>query len=302
MIFSELYSVYYNTVARIIEMAFQPGVAEKELQQCVVEHAFSESVLTILPALKAGKWPLLQKNLSPVLQHVPTMPLTMLEKRWLKAIMEEPRLKLFEIEMPELGEVEPLFTRDDYRIYDQYADGDPFEDEAYIRHFRLLLSAMKTERPVRITMRNRHGTERKVRFYPKGFEYSIKDDKIRVLADGCKFRQFNLGRILSCEYYDGDGPWTEKPQEEQYRELTLLITDERGALERAMLHFAHFEKQAERTDAEKYILRLKYYESDETELVIRILSFGPYVKVLEPESFVTLIKERLILQKSCGLR
>lgn len=302
MIFSELYSVYYNTVARIIEMAFQPGVTEKELQQCVVEHAFSESVLTILPALKAGKWPLLQKDLSPILQHVPTMPLTMLEKRWLKAIMEEPRLKLFEIEMPELDEVEPLFTRDDYRIYDQYADGDPFEDEAYIRHFRLLLSAMKTERPVRITMRNRHGTERKVRFYPKGFEYSIKDDKIRVLADGCKFRQFNLGRILSCEYYDGDGPWTEKPQEEQYRELTLLITDERGALERAMLHFAHFEKQAERTDAEKYILRLKYYESDETELVIRILSFGPYVKVLEPESFVALIKERLILQKSCGLR
>lgn len=302
MIFSELYSVYYNTVARIIAMAFQPGITERELQQCVVEHAFSESVLTILPALKAGKWPLLQKDLSPVLRHVPVMPLTTLEKRWLKAIMEDSRIKLFGIELPELGGVEPLFTRDDYRIYDQYADGDPFEDETYIRHFRLLLSAMKTGRPVRITMRNRHGREMKLRFYPKGFEYSIKDDKIRVLADGCKFRQFNLGRILSCAYYDGDGPWTEKPPEEQYRELTLLITDERSALERAMLHFAHFEKQAERADGERYILRLKYYESDETELVIRILSFGPYVKVLEPESFVALIKERLILQKSCGLR
>lgn len=302
MIFSELYSVYYNTVARILEMAFQPGVTEKELCQCVAEHAFSESVLTILPALKTGKWPLLRKDLSPVLQHVPAMPLTLLERRWLKAIMEEPRLKLFDIEMPELGEVEPLFTRDDYRIYDQYADGDPFEDETYIRHFRLLLSAMKTERPVRITMKNRYGAERQVRFYPKGFEYSMKDDKIRVLADRCKFRQFNLGRIISCEYYEGSGPWTEKPQEERCRELTLLITDERSALERAMLHFAHFEKQAERADGEKYILRLKYYESDETELVIRILSFGPYVRVLEPESFVALIRERLILQKSCGLR
>ena len=29
MIFSELYSAYYNTVARIIETAFKPGVTEK---------------------------------------------------------------------------------------------------------------------------------------------------------------------------------------------------------------------------------------------------------------------------------
>ena len=41
---------------------------------------------------------------------------------------------------------------------------------------------------------------------------------------------------------------------------------------------------------------------DETEIVIRVLSFGPYVKVLETESFVNLIKERLISQKSCELK
>ena len=41
---------------------------------------------------------------------------------------------------------------------------------------------------------------------------------------------------------------------------------------------------------------------DETEIVIRVLSFGPYVKALEPESFVNLIKERLISQKSCELK
>ena len=41
---------------------------------------------------------------------------------------------------------------------------------------------------------------------------------------------------------------------------------------------------------------------DETEIVIRVLSFGPYIKVLEPECFVNLIKERLISQKSCELK
>ena len=68
-----------------------------------------------------------------------------------------------------------------------------------------------------------------------------------------------------------------------------------------MLHFAHFEKQAERLEDNRYILKLKYYENDETEIVIRVLSFGPCVRVVEPESFVSLIKERLISQQDCGL-
>ena len=104
MIFSELYSAYYNTVAKIMEAAFNPEATEKDLQRCVMEEAFSESVLTILPALKSGKWPLLHENLSPVLLHKPTMPLTNLEKRWLKAIAEDPRVKLFGVKFPELDE------------------------------------------------------------------------------------------------------------------------------------------------------------------------------------------------------
>lgn len=152
MIFSELYSVYYNTVAKIMEAAFNPEATEKDLQRCVMEEAFSESVLTILPALKSGKWPLLHEDLSPVLLHKPTMPLTNLEKRWLKAIAEDPRVKLFDVAFPELNDVEPLFTRDDYKIYDQYSDGDPFEAEAYIEHFRLMLSAIRSECPVQMTM------------------------------------------------------------------------------------------------------------------------------------------------------
>lgn len=302
MIFSELYSVYYNTVAKIIEEALKPEATENDLRRCVAEEAFSESVLTILPSLKSGKWPLLNDDLSPVLLHKPTMPLTNLEKRWLKAISEDPRVKLFGVEFPELDNVEPLFTREDYKIYDQYGDGDPFEDEQYIKHFRLILSAIRNNRPVQITMVSRHGKNVRVRFFPKGFEYSIKDDKIRVIATGCKFKQFNLGRVVSCDFYNGHDPWHEKPKTERRKDLTLLIANERNAPERVMLHFAHFEKRAERTDGDKYILHLKYYENDETEIVIRVLSFGPYVKVLEPESFVNLIKERLISQKSCELK
>ncbi len=302
MIFSELYSVYYNTVARILEAAFDPRTTERDLQKCVAKEAFSESTLTILPALRSGRWPLLKDDMSPVLLRKPTMPLTLLEKRWLKAVSEDPRVRLFGAEFPDLDDTEPLFTREDYRIYDQYSDGDPYEDEEYIKHFRLLLNAARSDLPVRAVMTNRHGKEARIRFFPKGFEYSAKDDKIRIIAGGSRFKHYNLGRIVNCELYKGDGTWEEKPQEEQLKELSLLITNERNTLERAMMHFAHFERRAERTNDGRYILRLKYYESDETEIVIRVLSFGPFVKVLEPQSFEKLIKERLISQKSCELR
>ncbi len=301
MIFSELYSAYYRTVAGILTKAFDPAVTEKELRQQVNENAFSESALTILPALKSGRWPLLRDDLSPVIGHVPAMPLTTLEKRWLKALTDDPRLRLFDVDFPDLDGVDPLFTREDYKIYDQYGDGDPYEDENYRRNFRTLLAAIRENRPVKITMDNRHGRRMTVRFYPKGFEYSLKDDKIRVIADGCRFGQFNLGRIRTCEPYTG-GAWQERPRQERRKELVLSITDRRNALERAMLHFAHFEKQAERIDEDHYTLRLKYYEDDETEMVIRILQFGPYVRVEEPQSFVNLIRQRLIAQKSCELR
>ena len=64
-------------------------------------------------------------------------------------------------------------------------------------------------------------------------------------------------------------------------------------------YFAHFEKQAERIEADRYRVTVSYDKDDETEIVIRILSFGPMIRVTAPQHFVELIKERLINQKSC---
>lgn len=121
MIFSELYSAYYNTVARIITAAFDKNTTEKDLDRIVSENAFSESVLTIMPSLKSGKWKLLDGSLKPLLKHKPTMPLTLLQKRWLKAVSLDKRVRLFDVQFPDLSDVEPLFTEDDYKVYDEYS-------------------------------------------------------------------------------------------------------------------------------------------------------------------------------------
>ena len=64
-----------------------------------------------------------------------------------------------------------------------------------------------------------------------------------------------------------------------------------------MTHFSHFEKSVKKLDDLHYRVRLIYDADDEAELVIRVLSFGPMVKAVAPERFVSKIRERLIKQK-----
>ncbi len=300
MIFHEIYSVYYQTVAKILTAA--NGSNTSELRRIILQNAFAESHMAILPALESGRWPLLTAAGTSILEHEPTMPLTLLEKRWLKSLLDDPRLKLFGVELPGLEDVKPLFTREDYRVYDRYLDGDPYADQGYIQRFQTVLEAIRTMRPLAAQVANRRGGAFWVRFYPIGLEYSAKDDKFRVLAQGCKQHHFNLARIQQCTFYDGFRPIKHPTRMPRSKTLTLEITDSRNALERVMLHFAHFEKQCERLPGEKYLLRLQYSDADETELVIRVLSFGPRVRVLSPDSFIDLIKERLQQQKDSGIR
>lgn len=301
MIFSELYSAYYNAIAEVLSHIIQGETDEKVLQETVVKHAFSESILTILPSLKNEKWQLLKSDMTTPIQNIPSLPLTMLEKRWLKSISLDPRVRLFDLSFGGLENVDPLFTPNDYVVYDKYTDGDPYFDEGYITRFHTILEALRGKYPLKIEMVNRKGNLITMNVLPIRLEYSEKDDKFRLLTSGCRYcNTVNLARIVSCKKYKGNFvPSKESPP--FLKTVTLKICDERNALERCMLHFAHFEKQAERIDEDHYLVRIRYDKDDETEMVIRILGFGPLIEVTEPDSFRKLIIDRLQKQKSCGL-
>ena len=302
MIFNEIYSAYYNTVAKIIASIINGNADEKTINKIIDENAFGESMLTVLPSLKGEKWQLVKADMTTPIQRIPTMPLTTIQKQWLKAISLDPRIKLFNIEFQGLEDVEPLFTSEDYCIYDKYMNGDPYEDEAYIQRFRTILSALNEKRPLKIQMVNRKGDIVSMTVMPQHLEYSEKDDKFRLINTGCRYGGIvNLVRIISCEKCGKIGYTPQHVSIESKESLTLRISDERNALERTLLHFAHFEKRVERIDEKRYLVHIKYNKSDETEMVIRILSFGPMVEVVEPEDFKKLIIDRLKSQKSCEL-
>ncbi len=302
MIFNEIYGTYYKAVAKILKAATEHKVDKKELTEIIERNTFGESMLNIEPALREGRWQLIGSDGTTPVENPPTMPLTTLQKRWLKAIFADPRIKLFMDEIPELSDVEPLFTSENVTVFDKYSDGDDFEDETYIQNFRFILKAIKERLPLEIEQKSREGRVKGIIIMPEYLEYSEKDDKFRLVGSGKWYDMtVNLGRIQKCSIHKGSfAPKARENERAAEKSLEFELVDERNALERAMLHFAHFAKEAEKLDEDRYKIKIFYDRADEREMVIRILSFGPMVRVTAPEDFVNLIKERLKKQKSCG--
>ena len=302
MIFSELYSAYYNAVTAILAEAVKRPLNRSELRDIIEKNAFCESTLNIESAIDNERWQIIRPDGTTPLKHVPTLPLTTLEKRWIKAVSLDPRIRLFSDEMPDFADVEPLFTPADISVFDKYSDGDPYEDAHYIKIFRRILDAVKAHRPLHIDATNRKGHAFHMVLMPEYLEYSEKDDKFRLIGSGSRRgRTINIARIVSCKPYNK--PFESAPERQERRrceKVEFELYDRRNALERVLLHFAHFEKQAEKLTENKYRVTVAYDKDDETEMVIRILSFGPMIRVTSPNHFVELIKERLLSQKNCG--
>ena len=307
MLFHEIYSSYYIAVSSILKEAVRGTLTGKKLNALVQEHAFGESLLTIPDGLKGEKWRLIHKDLSTPLEEEPSMPLTILEKRWMKALLLDPRIRLFMPDMTGLKEiglggiglkeigledVEPLFTPDMIVYYDRYSDGDDYENPEYIRHFRTILQALQDEQDIFVSFESRLHAKPQLVVTPHYLEYSEKDDRFRLVAAGHRRRWvINLSRITACEPAHRNDRVQLK--EAPAKTVTFELEDRRNAMERVLLHFSHLEKETKRLDDRRYRVTLKYDRQDETEMVIRIMSFGSAIRVTEPDSFVALIRERI---------
>jgi len=254
------------------------------------------------------------------LTNITDFPLSKIEKMWLKSIYSDPRIRLFLDEnaaVPCLDDVEPLFDWDDFVLFDKYNDGDPYENPHYIEMFRKILQAIKYGSRLKIEYRKKtvnladysNGSksdpqEREilVRYIdPEHLEYSERDDRFRLIGNIPGFRTIaiNVVSIVSCEEADRIDELNAEFQlknsgEKALRSAVFELEDNSNALERFLLNFSHYEKVAERLDKEgRYRITIAYDETDEKDMVIRVLSFGPYVKAVSPDCFVELIKDRL---------
>lgn len=292
-LFSELYGAYYSVVADVIALAVRGELSGERILRVIDERAFAETALT-LPQSIRDKWRLITPDYATPIKNEPLMPLTLLQKRWLKAISLDPRFTLFGISIDGLNDVRPLFKPDDIYFFDKCGDGDPYTDSGYIERFRSILDAVKRRLRLNIEFDDKHGKRRGAVVTPVRIEYSEKDDKFRLITAYARLKTINLARLVRCEQC-GEAIAGERECAAVCTQnyMTFELIDERRALERAMLHFAHFKKETEKTGDNAYRVRVWYDVDDEKELVIRVLSFGPMIKAVEPSEFVNQIRERL---------
>lgn len=294
MLFHEVYGSYYQAVAKILTKAVQEDLTRKDISKLVQQYAFAESWSNLTESLENGDWPFLDEDMGTELLYEPQMPLTTLQKRWLKTVLEDPRIRLFlEPETVEgLEGVKPLFRQEDVYYYDRYSDGDPFEDPIYIANFREILKAIREDRWLELTRTTRWNEQVSQIMKPLYLEYSPRDDKFRLHSAGTEDHiwpgtiQTNVSRILKCGMAEYAGKPVLLPARRQQAEL--ILSDRRGLLDRFMRLNCWLEKKTAPMEAVEgtmqYHVTLYYEKADEPELVIRLLSMGPDIQILSPES------------------
>lgn len=301
-VFSEVYGTYYNVVAKVLAQAMDGRLSAEGLQELVCAGGYGDSALQLLPALSEGTWRLLTPELTTPLQNKPKMPLTLLQKRWLNTLLLDEKIGLFFTDeqiaqqQDALQEVEPLYKPEQFVFFDRFVDGDAYSNPRYRANFREILQAVREKRLLNVSYRSNRGTIIVwTDLLPVSLEYSAKDDKFRLQAIAERKQvTLNLGRLISVEAGEAAAQVKTLKKSELVRQrLVLEIEDERSTMVRALMHFSDLEKETEKLDETHYLLTVQYDKGDEMEMLFRVLSFGPTLRVREPESFKELIREKL---------
>lgn len=313
-IFDEIYNCYYTVVRQILTEAASHPITRSQMEEAAQTYGYGESSFTIIPRLVSGEWPLLTsedgKQFIPLTKAV-LLPLTNLQKSWLKSLLEDERILLFLTEeelacaASWLADTKPLYLNREFHYFDRYLDGDNYASPSYRKIFRTILNALEQNSTLLITYKRKQGDTVCFEVFPYQLQFSGKDDKFRLCCLKSTGKRFstntilNLNRIESCHL---TGHSIEKNREKYcFRPVMrapgpvlLEISGERNSLERCMLHFANYEKHT-RYDEERgiYLCSIYYDLADETELLIDILSFGPVIRVLGPDSFLAQIRRRV---------
>lgn len=317
-LFSEFYSCYYQVVHCILESAKTNPLSINEMRNISEKYAFLESSIYIIPKLINNEWNLMEEDSNRYISKIDNIykfPLTRLQKSWIKSILLDKRIQLF-LEKEQiknflkiLDNVNPLYKENDFYYFDRYLNGDNYLNEKYIYIFKFVFEALQKKEVIKIKYLSPKSGEKFNTFRPLKMEYSQKEDLFRVYCariNNSKIQGYaiiNIGRILEVEM--SNEVYKNEINIKDYflhnkkdKPVVIQIFNERNALERCMLHFASFKKQTEYIpENNTYLCYIYYDENDELELLIRILSFGPVIKVLSPESFLNLIRKKLTEQK-----
>ena len=312
-LFNSLYSTYYLAIRNILETYItnnkQP-LSNDTITKLIKESAYIEapgelSDLIFNKSETTTIFKAIQNKVSSPINHIPDFPLTTIELRFLAAILHDKRVKMFissevidELQKSLKG-VTPLWEPDDIKYFDQNKDGDDFDNKDYVILFQTILNAINHKKYIHLIYGRKNNSDI---FTPTHLDYSQKDNAFRLFVKELKY-PINLENIKSIEITE------EKPKKTEestiYETLKVEIYDDtyrKYHFNRAIRMFSYFKKTCKKTEKENtYELTVDYDKSDESEIIIKILMFGPNMKVLGPMDVSCEVNQRIKKQKELGI-
>lgn len=260
------------------------------------------------------------------------LPLTKMEARWLKTVLEDPLARVFLNEeqitmMLETLNVAPYEVRsfkmesinyfDRYNLEDRSITGkkkisqEGRHTEREISFLRMINQAIESGQMLKIVFKNWKGEKLYITCAPIWIEYSRRDDVFRlwyVHRGKNEIRIINVSRILQVvvqqERKFNKAEQRIKMQELYAKTMTSIKVEfyqgEKNLQDRLLTEFSLWKKKCTfNTETQKYAMTLYYSALDEKEILIRLLSYGPYIKIVADEDNYVLseLKERIIAQR-----
>ncbi len=305
-IFHELYGRYYQNMARIL---LETPCTREVIERIVKEQGFEESLLFLLPQVTGIEgWNLLEQQDQlwySKLLYEPYIPTTKLERRWLKAQLNDPKVKLFLSEelikqfWERLQEEEELYSKEDFDFFDRNKRGDPYEEEAYQKAMRTVLMGMYRRTELEIT-----DQEKKERYLPLQMSYSMREDLFRLYAVSkrdllndqmtilcmSKVKKVEIVQERTMPEIDLQR-WLKEHREK--KPAIVRVSDERKALDRFMIQMTDYEKKTEEKEDKKVDVHIFYRPEQKEELLERFLAMGPMLEVIEPQELRLEIEKRI---------
>ena len=268
-----------------------------ELRKNLYEYLY-KLVSTVVSQKKAGKFSF---EIEPKQNYGALIPLTLIEIQWLRNILEHPKAKLF-LDAKEINHIKEslpvlnMFDISEYEYYDQYTDMKTvYAKKDYIDHFRSVISATNNSKLVSMNYSTPAGKSFSGVYALQHIEYSKRDDKFRVNAVDENENVFtlNLERICSIEVLDSVfdskkiSSLISKSYEENKKNIVIKFTDRKNVPDRILSEFSPWKKECTKDiNTNIYTLNLEYDKNDTLEIVVRLLSYGPYILIVSDDGGV----------------
>ncbi len=309
--YHEIYGKYYQI---IFELLNSKPKTEREINDYIREKGYEESFLYLDAERLVNDYHLFEKRgnvyYPKTINKIPQV-FTNEQKSWIFTMLFDEKSKLFLSnnainQYKETLNDDVLYTNEEYQYLFQDKDVDIISPK-FAGLFKIIQKAIADNMNLHLTFISSHKNYTHKLVAPMKIEYSMQDQKIRLIAIEYRNKQpkrmirIRLSNVIGYRVVNRDAEIDFeyfKNKELSLEPLIIEVYPVLNGIERVFIELSNYKREAI-YDKERNlsIMKIYYEKADEMDLVLKMLSFGKVVKVVSDGFIKEEVLRRLLLQK-----